>query len=158
MCAKHSSQDFSNSPISNNLTISSNTLLIRPYVPNMFYLALYNHSLPFFSVFFVQEDFVYMNYFSGLLPSNFQLGWSIGTPGRRSEGSKKNEFSVFIFLSSFPVGSSQANFVPQLKVTVPLKVAHCITLYYWVLVTIPPLQFLCAVTSPRELHYTPWFL
>ena len=53
---QNSSQIFSKSPISNNLTISSNTLLIRPYVPNMFYLALYNHSLPFFTIFFIQED------------------------------------------------------------------------------------------------------
>ena len=99
-----------------------------------------------------------MDYFSGLLPSNFQLGWSIGAPGRRSEGSKESGFSVFISLSSLPVGSSQANFALQLKVTVPLKVAHCMTLYCWVLVTIPSLQFLCTVTSPRELHYTPWLL
>lgn len=155
MPGKHSSQNFSGSPISNNLTVSSNILLIRPFVLNIFQLPLYIHSLPLSTLFFAQGGLSVWVKSMGSLALWFLVG--LVNKNLWKDQREENELYVFIFLSSLPVGSFQANFVPQLKVTLPFKVAHDMTLYYWILVTINSPHTLEAITSPRERHYTLWF-
>lgn len=145
---KHSSRNFSDSPISYKLTVSSYILLIRPFVLNIFYLCLYMHSLTFSTGFFAQGGLSVWVASMGSLAPDFQLGWSVRTPSRRPEGSKRMSSMHLFFLSSLPVGSFQADFVPQLKVTVAVKVAHYVTLHYGVLITIPPF-------TPSELLLAP---
>lgn len=75
------------------------------------------------------------------MPSDFQLSWSIGTPNRRSDGSKIMSYMYLFFSAPFLEGNLRLTVLP-LKVTVLLKVAHCVTLNYWVLITTLSLHIL----------------
>lgn len=99
MSGKHSSQDFSNSPIWNNL-LSPVIHCWSDHVWLICSIWLSTTTLcpsPSFSLF--RETYLYGLLQWALLPSDFQLGWPVGTPSSRSEGSKRMS-SMYLFFSA----------------------------------------------------------
>lgn len=151
MCGKHSSQNFSNSPIPNNFTIS----VIHCWSDHMYLICsicLLQPLSAFLHHFLCSEDFVYMDYSGGLLPSNFQSGWSIGTPGRSQRWSKKVG-SLYLFFSAPPCGVISGKLCSSTEGHCSTKVAHCMTLSYWVLVAIPPFPVPLRCQAPGTALY-----
>lgn len=157
---KHSSQNFSDSLIS--ISLFPVIKCWSNYMCLISCICLSTSTLcPSLSFSLTTVAYLYVLHQWTLLSSDFWLGWLIGTPSRKSDGSKRMSSTYLVF--------SAPSLWGHLRLTFSLTEGHSLFhsrwpttwLYYWVLITIPSLHSLWVLAPgkcPRETPRFPYTL